>query len=110
MNMPKINRQSWGILASACTALLVSGCGGGVEAVGTAQEAALQPVLYSGGAATAMGSSTSAHADTESFTLQPATEFKGFNPEVWNDNKAWYECDCGKHSQPQPRKMEWNPI
>jgi hypothetical protein len=77
-----------------------------VEPLAHAQETALQPVQYS-----ASGSSQPVHADANSFTLKPAKEFKGFNPELWNDRKTWDECDCGRHPQPQQSKvMSWNPV
>lgn len=106
MHLPEINRLLRAVLAAASTALLVSSCGGGVEPLDTMEQAGLQPAQY-----TETGASQPAHVNANSFTLKPGEEFKGFNPEIWNDRKAWYECDCGRHPQPRPaKKMEWNPI
>lgn len=102
----KIRQRAGIILASTCAALLVSGCGGGVSPIDTAQEPALQSVQYAAG-----GTSQPDHASADTFTLKPAKDFNGFNPELWNDRKAWYECDCGRHPQAQQAKiMSWNPV
>lgn len=99
-------QRSWIILASVCTVLLTAGCGGSVEPIDTAQEPSLQPVQYA-----VSGSEHGVQANPNSFTLKPAKEFNGFNPELWNDRKSWTECDCGRHPQRQQAKvMNWNPV
>jgi len=105
MHTLKIRQRAGIILASLCAALLVSGCGGGVAPI-DAQDSPLQQVQYSSN-----GSSQPAQASSDSFTAKSSKEFNGFNPELWNDRKAWYECDCGRHPQKQQAKvMTWNPI
>lgn len=106
MHTLKIRQRAWAILASACTIALVSGCGGGVEPIAIAQEAGLQAAQYS-----LPADKQPAHVTADSITVNPTKEFNGFNPELWNDRKAWYECDCGRHPQPQQAKvMTWNPV
>jgi hypothetical protein len=39
-------------------------------------------------------------ADPASFTLNPASQFKGFNHGMWNRPRSWTECDCGSDSTP----------
>jgi hypothetical protein len=101
-----LRRRAWAVLASASAAILVSGCGGGVESGDVAQDSALQPVQYS-----VIDTSQPDHGTSDSLFVKPGSEFNGFNPELWNDRKAWYECDCGRHPQKQKAKiMTWNPI
>lgn len=127
-------------IGTACTMLMLSGCGGGPpEAYPDTLEAAaeVQSLPAEAGAANpqpsadttaqasqklqaAQAARTLHHAgnariqsarrmDATSFTLNSSTQFKGFNPQVWNDHKSWYECDCGRKSQAQPSTMPWNP-
>lgn len=99
-------QRSWLILASACTVLLTAGCGGNAESLDTTQQPLLHSVQYD-----VSGTAQAAQANPNSFTLKPAREFNGFNPELWNDHKSWTECDCGRQPQRQQAKvMTWNPV
>ncbi|TCS36235.1 hypothetical protein EDC30_10752 [Paucimonas lemoignei] len=101
-----IRQRSLAILASICTALLTTACGGSVEPVDAEQEASMQPVQYA-----VSGAERAVEADPNSFTLKSAKDFNGFNPELWNDHKTWTECDCGKQPRHQQAKiMTWNPV
>ncbi|MDQ9171619.1 hypothetical protein Q8A64_14485 [Oxalobacteraceae bacterium R-40] len=44
-----------------------------------------------------------------SFTVNPAENFNGFNPEVWNSQQSWVECNCGNNKPAEPQIMTWNP-
>ncbi len=118
-------------IGAACSMLILSGCGGGAPeaypdaaADGQSRPAealAASPQAPAGTAAQVRhdtyNSHTAHHArtlttkrmDGASFTLNSSAQFKGFNPQVWNDHKSWYECDCGRKSQAQPNTMPWNP-
>lgn len=108
------------VLASVFVMAFLTGCGGvpegyvaepaetgSTQASGNVQqqndyEAAKQAVLASQAA-------INAGAITSSFTLNSTQDFRGFNPEIWNDKKSWYECNCGDDMPELPRKMPWNP-
>jgi hypothetical protein len=51
---------------------------------------------------------TSSGSLASSFTLNPTENFKGFNPEIWNDQKSWYECNCGYSRSEMPKRTPWN--
>lgn len=111
-------RAAW---LAAGVMFLASGCGGGTLAVNgeadggradaaqgaaPAQFHAAQHVATTDAApAQAV---TGARGDTTSFTLNPTAQFKGFNHQIWNDNRSWYECDCGDKPRPLPKTMPWN--
>lgn len=102
MTMPTLHAcllsRAW---VATCVAFVLSGCGGSVPVSDMEQAPRLHQVRATGGAM---------HADTKSFTLNPTSQFKGFNPETWNDDKSWYECECGDNPRRAPRTMQWNPV
>lgn len=54
---------------------------------------------------------SSAHGPSiaSSFTMEPMDNFRGFNPEIWNKQQAWTECNCGNSRPLAPEIMTWNP-
>jgi hypothetical protein len=44
-----------------------------------------------------------------SFTVNPTENFNGFNPEDWNSQQSWVECNCGNNQNKEPQIMTWNP-
>jgi hypothetical protein len=105
------------LIASICVGGLLTACGGtpGPEANTPAQTADVQQSAVSAKAAAPDGASASTPgpanvqgADPSSFTMNSSSDFKGFNPGLWNDHRSWYECDCGNDPHPLPRTMPWN--
>jgi hypothetical protein len=112
MNMQRLIGHTRTVaLMTVCAMFSLTGCGGGsleeygqdTSSVNTQSHANTvnQPV---GDARANMAS----RADTGSFTLNPTSQFNGFNPGIWNDAKSWDECDCGDQSKPLPKTMPWN--
>jgi hypothetical protein len=48
-------------------------------------------------------------SSASSFTVNPTENFNGFNPEDWNNQQSWVECNCGNNEAIEPRIMSWNP-
>ncbi len=50
-------------------------------------------------------SSYAAHGASvgSSFTVNPTEDFNGFNPDVWNSQQSWVECNCGNGSFAEPK-------
>jgi hypothetical protein len=46
---------------------------------------------------------------SSSFTVTPTDNFNGFNPEDWNSQQSWVECNCGNNKPTEPQIMTWNP-
>ncbi len=46
---------------------------------------------------------------SSSFTLNSTENFNGFNPEEWNNQQSWVECNCGNNKATPPQIMTWNP-
>lgn len=114
MNLKKTleNNQRMMALSFAVVAFL-TGCGGVPEGyIDEFDETIMVHRQVNYGTANQAGSSPrpgiNAGAIGSSFTLNSIEDFRGFNPEIWNGRKSWYECNCG-NSQPElPRKMPWN--
>lgn len=108
------------VLAFFFVMALLAGCGGvpegyvdeSVEADSTQASGNVDQQNNYGSANQAVVASQAAinaGAITSSFTLNSTQDFRGFNPEIWNDKKSWYECNCGNDLPELPRKMPWNP-
>lgn len=81
-----------------------TGCGGTPE----------YPVDEASGNSVSQTSNASYAADqmnslSSSFTVNPTDNFNGFNPEDWNRQQSWVECNCGNNRPAEPQIMTWNP-
>jgi hypothetical protein len=102
------------LLSTVIAMTLLTGCGGGSEnysgnSVGTEYSqtsGTADQQSYYGTANYPAAASTGSLAS--SFTLNPTENFQGFNPEIWNDHKSWYECNCGNNQLASPKTMPWN--
>jgi|GEM_PF-3206132 len=106
--------KSWAALSvSLLAAGLLTACGGSsgpyTAATGgqNTQTAALSG-MQAANMQTSTQSDPSSGADPSSFTVNSSKNFKGFNPGIWNDQHAWYECDCGSTPRPVPNNVPWN--
>jgi hypothetical protein len=122
MNLKKSSKSCRHILAAVAsvTAIaLLTGCGGTPEAyigksvgAGHSQTSGTsnQPTYYGTGNQPDLSSYPAASAGSlaSSFTLNSTENFKGFNSEIWNDDKSWYECNCGNNQPKSPKTMPWN--
>lgn len=88
------------------SAVFTAGCGGTPDH--PADAAAGDQYLQTANASHAPARSASA-ASASSFTVNPTENFNGFNPEVWNSQQSWVECNCGNNKPAEPQIMTWNP-
>ena len=86
------------------SALFNTGCGGTPD--GPADEASGSSYSQTSEATYAAGVTKSA---ASSFTVNPTENFNGFNPEDWNNQQSWVECNCGNTQGKEPQIMTWNP-
>jgi hypothetical protein len=111
MNLKKASKNSRPILASSLSSVIVMallpGCGGtpigAGESAGNPQASATVDQQ-----ALSLRPATNTGSLASSFTLNSTENLKGFNPEIWNGPKYWYECNCGDDQPKPPQTMPWN--
>jgi hypothetical protein len=112
MNLKKTSKNTRHILASSLSSVIVTalltGCGG--TPIGNVADSAgnpQAPVTVSQQASSSRPA-TNTGSLASSFTLNSTENLKGFNPEIWNGPKSWYECNCGDDQPKPPKTMPWN--
>lgn len=103
--------SGWAVLSvSILAAALLSACGGssGPASASLAGQDTQAAALSGVQEQAASRSGVIAGADSSSFTVNSSKDFKGFNPGIWDDRHAWYECDCGSTPRPLPKNVPWN--
>lgn len=85
-------------------AYFTTGCGG-------TPGHSMEDISGNGYSQTSNVSHSTAKTDSvaSSFTVNPTDDFNGFNPERWNSQQSWTECNCGNNKSVEPRIMTWNP-
>ena len=91
------------VLLPVFASMMLTSCGGGMDRLDERQAAngLTQPQPAQQKSASLY--SQRAHVVAPSLS----DEFKdGFNPSIWN-NRSWYECNCGRHSDVPSRSTPW---
>lgn len=103
------NRRTY-LSGLVCAIFLVTGCGGTPDyPVEDGSGSAYSQASDGAYAATTTRSNPSSAASASSFTVNSTENFNGFNPEDWNNQQSWVECNCGNNQTVEPRIMTWNP-